>query len=260
MPGLSGGRKSDQARKNHTGCQRGRRSDRRFLKNDAPELRYTLPSKPTLHADPGRAVPLTCRGRSGSSALLGKLVRAEGLEPSRGCPRRIFLPATVFTATALFTQAAFVVWTIPSPWPTVRVGGRCCPSSLYTFPLPGLARDCQRRFPRIWAVLRPGFPSGALKWLKSVAYTDSATPAWPWPRACIALQAPPSKDPQSVAVRQGGPITRICRSGARPGPEAPSDRPVPCQGNGHSPAPHSYACPACPQAAPGNQGKSPARS
>ncbi len=35
-------------------------------------------------------------------------------------------------------QDGFGVWTIPSPWP---VGFRCCPSSLYTFPLPGLARD-----------------------------------------------------------------------------------------------------------------------
>ena len=30
-----------------------------------------------------------------------------------------------------------------------RHGCRCCPSSLYTFPLPGLARDCLCRFPRL---------------------------------------------------------------------------------------------------------------
>jgi len=41
------------------------------------------------------------------------LVRAEGLEPSRACAQRIFLPAMAF-ATAV---AAFVVWTIPSPRP-----------------------------------------------------------------------------------------------------------------------------------------------
>jgi hypothetical protein len=40
--------------------------------------------------------------------------------------------------------AGFVVWTIPSPCPGIEPGVRCCPSSLYTFPLPGLARDCRR--------------------------------------------------------------------------------------------------------------------
>ena len=33
---------------------------------------------------------------------------------------------------------AFVVWTVPSPWPS---GFRRRPSSLYTFPFQGLARD-----------------------------------------------------------------------------------------------------------------------
>jgi len=36
------------------------------------------------------------------------------------------------------------------------ISGRCCPSSLYTFPLLGLARDCHQhyllRVPRIWAI------------------------------------------------------------------------------------------------------------
>jgi len=40
------------------------------------------------------------------------VVRAEGLEPSRGYPQRIFIPATAFAAA----KPAFVVWTIPSPW------------------------------------------------------------------------------------------------------------------------------------------------
>jgi hypothetical protein len=34
-----------------------------------------------------------------------------------------------------------VVWTIPSPC-LDRLRVRCCPSSLYTFPWQGLARDC----------------------------------------------------------------------------------------------------------------------
>ena len=49
---------------------------------------------------------------------------------------------TDFLTTSAFAAAhrAFVVWTIPSPW---RFRVRCCPSSLYTFPFPGLARDCR---------------------------------------------------------------------------------------------------------------------
>lgn len=44
---------------------------------------------------------------------------------------------------------AFGVWTIPSPY-SGKAEVRCCPSSLYTFPLPGLARDSQsERVPRI---------------------------------------------------------------------------------------------------------------
>jgi hypothetical protein len=48
-------------------------------------------------------------------------------------------------------HARFAVWTIPSPSPEYPEL-RCCPSSLYTFPVgisPGLARDCHLRFPRI---------------------------------------------------------------------------------------------------------------
>ena len=79
------------------------------------------------------------RGHLG--ALQGKLVRAAGLEPAWACAQRIFLPATAFAARSCAGSARerFGVWTIPSPWPC---GFRCCPSSLYTFPFPGLARDC----------------------------------------------------------------------------------------------------------------------
>ena len=66
-------------------------------------------------------------------------MRAAGIEPPRALSPtdfQIFIPATVFTAA----HQAFVVWTIPSP---SRDSFRCCPSSLYTFPLPGLARDGQ---------------------------------------------------------------------------------------------------------------------
>jgi len=50
-------------------------------------------------------------------------------------PSTDFLATTVFTAAA---DAAFGVWTIPSP---SSEDIRCCPSSLYTFPISGLARD-----------------------------------------------------------------------------------------------------------------------
>ena len=44
--------------------------------------------------------------------------------------------------------------------------------------LPGLARDCHFRFPRIWAVLHRRFPGEHSSFLKSVASAGSATPAW----------------------------------------------------------------------------------
>ena len=50
-----------------------------------------------------------------------------------------FLTTSAFAAVRL---RMFVVWTIPSPCPDRAPGVRCCPSSLYTFPFPGLARDC----------------------------------------------------------------------------------------------------------------------
>src|SRR6266545_4682687 len=63
----------------------------------------------------------------------GKLVRAEGLEPSRTLRSNGFsYPATAFAAPAVLP--GFGVWTIPSPCPDLAPGVRCCPSSLYTFP------------------------------------------------------------------------------------------------------------------------------
>jgi hypothetical protein len=76
----------------------------------------------------------------------------------------------------------FGVWTIPSPWPC---GFRCCPSSLYTFPFPGLARDCHLTgSPEFGQFCIFGFPESTQVWLKSVASTNFATPAR---RIAIAL-------------------------------------------------------------------------
>ena len=118
--------------------------------------------------------PFNFRGTERNSN--GKLVRAAGIEPARGYPQRIFLPATVFTAAPSGVCGLDYTFTLaPS-----RL--RCCPSSLYTFPW---APTC----PWAWlgiAILQ-GSPSlsssasrvslRALKSFKSVASTDSATPA-----------------------------------------------------------------------------------
>jgi hypothetical protein len=69
------------------------------------------------------------------------LVRAAGLEPAQA-----FLPYGFSYHLRLSPPriGAFVVWTIPSPWraPVPATHFRRYPSSLYTFPSPGLARDC----------------------------------------------------------------------------------------------------------------------
>jgi hypothetical protein len=71
---------------------------------------------------------------------------------------------------------AFGVWTIPSPWPE---DFRCRPSSLYTFPTRGLARDCRRPgrygFPEFERFYSFSFPKGTPS--KSAASTSFATPA-----------------------------------------------------------------------------------
>ena len=94
----------------------------------------------------------------------------------RWCGRRGSNPHEPLQALRIFMPlrlspppSAFVVWTIPSPSGTVP--GRCCPSSLYTFPeeafRPGLARDRHFRVPRLWAVLHRRFPRRALKFSSS---------------------------------------------------------------------------------------------
>ena len=106
-----------------------------------------------------------------------KLVRAEGLEPSRAEAQRIFLPSTAFVArTQRFeARASGLRSGLSLHRSPEKPRLRCCPSSLYTFLvgmldaqehgacLSGLARDCHFRFPRIWAVLHRRFPRRALK-------------------------------------------------------------------------------------------------
>jgi hypothetical protein len=81
------------------------------------------------------------------------VVRAEGLEPSRAFAQRIFLPATAFAAAP--EQG---VCGLDYPF-TLAIGFRCCPSSLYTFPFKGLARDRHLTgFPEFGQFCIPGFP------------------------------------------------------------------------------------------------------
>jgi hypothetical protein len=59
-------------------------------------------------------------------------VRAEGIEPSRGYPQRIFVPSTTFAASpnAFALQR---VCGLDYTFTLARARLRCCPSSLYTF-------------------------------------------------------------------------------------------------------------------------------
>ena len=72
---------------------------------------------------------------------------------------------------------AFVVWTIPSPWLTRF---RCCPSSLYTFPIVGLGSGLAsaelEAFPEFEQFYSWCFPQGT-QFYKSVVYTSSTTSA-----------------------------------------------------------------------------------
>jgi hypothetical protein len=72
---------------------------------------------------------------------------------------------------------AGTVWGLDYPF-TLACGFRCCPSSLYTFPFPGLARDCHLTgFPEFGQFCIFGFPKSTQVWSKSVASTSFATPA-----------------------------------------------------------------------------------
>jgi len=78
------------------------------------------------------------------TSLEADMVRAEGIEPSRPCGLRIFVPLRL-SPPRWRVRGLDYTFTVP------RAGFRCRPSSLYTFPEPdpGLARDCHCRFPRL---------------------------------------------------------------------------------------------------------------
>ena len=179
------------------------------------------------------------------------MVRAEGLEPSRAEAQRIFLPSTAFAArTQRFeARASGLRSGLSLHRSPEKPRLRCCPSSLYTFPV-GLLNvatswstpsrlgsglpsppspGTSLRFPRIWAVLHRRFPRRALKFLKSVASAGSATPArlvprvfyhigrrdvtsvWRWPYGTFKFSRKPFRHP-----------------GTDCGPSITSNRPLQC--------------------------------
>lgn len=105
--------------------------------------------------------------------MFGFVVRTTGLEP-------VLSQRSRFSYHLDFRRRlmTFVVWTVPSPLPE---GFRRRPSSLYTFPRRGLARDWLRvlplAFPDFERFYSADFPAGT-PILKSAASTDFATSAF----------------------------------------------------------------------------------
>ena len=78
---------------------------------------------------------------------------------------------------------------------------RRCPSSLYTFPVRGLARDYQSKgFPEFEQFYVAGFPARTQVGLESAASASSATPAWP---RLLALTSP-------VAATEWNYVRSVC--------------------------------------------------
>ena len=111
---------------------------------------------------PSRGAPGEGRCLAGGSGAR-EVVRAEGVEPSRalrpyGFSYRLRLSPPRCSAGL---RSGLSLHRSPA-----RPGGRCCPSSLYTFPVgsgfrPGLARDCHLTgFPEFGQFCTAGFPAG----------------------------------------------------------------------------------------------------
>ena len=114
-------------------------------------------------AGAGASCPAIYRRNRGGE----KMVRAEGLEPSRAFAQRIFVPSTAFAAPPFAlasTSAGLRSGLSLHRAQDLLSGVRCCPSSLYTFPAgmfrPGLARDCHvKGFPEFGQFCIAGFPA-----------------------------------------------------------------------------------------------------
>ena len=102
------------------------------------------------------------------------VVRAEGIEPSRPCGLRIFIPLRLSPPR----QCGLVVWTIPSPFPVRGLGAArlvSTPSRNHFRAWLGIAIS---GFPEFEQFCIAGFPDEHSSFLKSVASAGSATPAW----------------------------------------------------------------------------------
>ena len=142
------------------------------------------------------------------------MVRAEGLEPSRGYPQRIFVPSTAFAAPLRSTSAGLRSGL--SLHRALETGIRCCPSSLYTFPAgklpPGLARDCHfQGSPEFGQFCIAGFPASTQVLTQVRCVCHSATPAW---LALLYNAARGSRNPM-------GPLSPVCLPVPPPRPGLP---------------------------------------
>ena len=107
-------------------------------------------------------VPSQAPGRDHSGPLFPareqqiELVRAEGIEPSRPCGLRIFIPLRLSPPR----KYGFVVWTIPSPFPIQGLGAArlvSTPSRKFFRAWLGIAISGFPDFEQFYAV---GFPMG----------------------------------------------------------------------------------------------------
>ncbi len=97
------------------------------------------------------------------------VVWAGGLEPPR------VHPSDFLTTMAFATHPKEVVCGLDYPFIIMLSHLRCCPSSLYTFRLLGLARDCHfKGFPEFEQFYAESFPPGTPK--KSLPSTIPARP------------------------------------------------------------------------------------
>ena len=100
-------------------------------------------------------------------------MRAGGLEPPQAKAQRIFLPTTTFVAA----RWAFVVWTIPSPFPAKRSLGAARLVSTPSRHRAWLGIAILQGSPNLSSSTSPVSPRALKSSSKSGASTDSATPA-----------------------------------------------------------------------------------
>jgi len=106
-------------------------------------------------------------------------VRTGGLEPPRAFALRIFIPLRLSPPHFGNLRCRTRVRGLDHPFAVAR-GFRRCPSGLYTFPFPGLARDCHvTGFPEFEQFCTSGFLEGTQDWFKSVASTIPPRPLTP---------------------------------------------------------------------------------